>query len=169
MKTPMIFVSAILFAFLIAAGAFWGGMSVGRAGAQSDRSPVITGPGLNPGNLPPNAPFPSSLGGVQPGPSAGGPFPNAPGGFADASAVTGTILQVSQDTLTLANDQGQMISVSIPNDTLVVKNVLGDRSDFRPGAHVVVRGARSGDDISARQVQFTDLPGPPQRLPTPGR
>src|SRR5437763_1171083 len=108
-KTPMIFVSAILFAFLIAAGAFWGGMSVGRAGAQSDRSPVNPGPGLNPGNLPPNAPFPSSLGGVQPGPSAGGPFPNAPGGFADASAVTGKILQVSQDTLTLANDQGQMI------------------------------------------------------------
>jgi hypothetical protein len=156
-KTPVIFASAILFALLVAAGAFWGGMSVGKAQAQSEQNSILGGQGPNPNNLP--------AGGILGGGTGAGPVPGgpgAPGAPQGPRGNPGTITRVEGDILTITRDQGQVFTVRLSNDTRVVKNVFGSRSDLKPGAHVLIQGAPSGNGLVVGGVQITDLPPAPQ-------
>ena len=154
MKIPVIFASAILFALLVAAGAFWGGMSVGKAQAQTNQNSIPGGQGPNPNNLP---------GGGQLGGPGAGPLPGGPGGGAlpgtaqGTRGIPGTITRVEGDTLTITRDQGQVFTVNLSNDTRVVKNVLGSKSDLKPGAHVLIQGSPSANGMTAAGIQITDL------------
>lgn len=167
MKTPAIITSAILFMLLMAGGAFWGGMSVGKAQAQNEqtpKNPSFVGQSANPNN-PAGGPVFSVPGG--PGP-ASGPFliggaggtagPGNPGVPAGPPGASGTIIRVEGNTITMTGDQGQTFTVTLSSNIPIVKNVFGSKSDLVPGAHIFAQGNRSGDNVAARRIQLTDQP-----------
>jgi hypothetical protein len=176
MKRSLIIVGLILAAFALAGGAFWGGMSVGQAqansAAQNTRN-FFANRGVDP-----NAAGGAGGTGVQGGGGGGGFFGAGGGagtgggqaGAAGAGArrgATGTVTKVDGNTITMTDQQGKTVTVNLANDTPIVKTTLGTTGDIKTGTRILVTGTRSGDNVSATQITIADMP-PGVTSPFPG-
>ena len=161
MKRSLIIVGVILAAFALAGGAFWGGMNVGQAqansAAQNTRN-FFASRGVDPNNA-------TSAGGA----GGGGGFFGGGGGGAGGQGgaggarggqrgALGTVTKVEGNTITMTDQQGRTVTVNLANNTPIVKTVLGTSSDIKAGTRILVAGARSGDNVSATQITIADMP-----------
>ena len=146
-------VLAVLGGIVLAAGllggGFLAGMNMGKAQAQEEQAAFFRSRGVDPGDV---------------APGAGG-----------AGAV-GTIDKIEGNTLTVTTNQGDTVTVQIADDTPVLKEVAGSKSDLAVGTRVLVVGERSGTNVAARGIQITDGAGgvggrfgAPRLTPTPGQ
>ena len=84
--------------------------------------------------------------------------------------------KIEGNTLTVTTNQGDTVTVQIADDTPVLKEVAGSKSDLAVGTRVLVVGERSGTNVAARSIQITDgagglgdLRGGSRATPTPGQ
>ncbi|MFL5733398.1 MAG: hypothetical protein ACJ78Q_09360 [Chloroflexia bacterium] len=161
MKRSMTIVGVLLAAIVLVGGAFWGGMSVGKAQAQSDSAQAQADFYARRG-IDPNAAGGTGANGAIGG--AGGFFGGGPGGTgagrggAGNRGAAGTITKVEGNTITMTDAQGKTVTVNIAGDTPITKTVAGTAADLKPGMTIVVVGTRSGDNVAATQIQLSDRP-----------
>lgn len=153
MRGPVSIIGAVVVALILAGGAFWGGMNVGKAQAQNEQNSFFANRGFDPNNLPNGA---NGAGGF-----AGNGGAGAAGGAAGRAAqrgAAGTIEKVDGNTLTVTTNQGDTVTVNLGDNAPVLKSVLGDKTDLKPGTHILAVGTRSGNNIAATGIQITDRP-----------
>jgi hypothetical protein len=151
---------------IVAGGAFYGGMNVGKAQAQDQTNSFFASRGFDPNNLPAGG---TGTGGT--GTGGGGNFfgrggqngQGGAGGFANRGAA-GTITRVDGNTVTITDNQGQTVTVNIASNAPIVKSVTGTTADLKVGGHILAIGQRSGTNVSATAVQITDQPDGTQGL-----
>jgi hypothetical protein len=141
---------SVVAVLLLAGGAFWGGMSVGKAQAESDQNAFFASRGFDPGQFGQNG-----TGGN--GGQGGFGNRNGAGGIGGRGA-NGTIQKIDGITITLQDNQGQTVTLTIGSDTNVVKTTLGSSTDLKVGDRITAIGDRSGNNVAARTIQVTDLP-----------
>ena len=162
MKRSLIIVGVILAAFALAGGAFWGGMNVGQAqansAAQNTRN-FFASRGVDPNNATGAA---GAGGGFFGGGGGGAGGQGGAGGAGGARGgqrgAVGTVTKVEGNTITMTDQQGRTVTVNLANNTPIVKTVLGTSSDIKAGTRILVAGARSGDNVSATQITIADMP-----------
>lgn len=159
MKRSLVIVGSILVVVILAGAAFLGGMNVGKAQAQSEQNAFFASRGVDP-----NATGGTGGTGAQGG-GAGGFFGGGTGGAGGAAGralanrgATGTIEKIDGNTITLTTNQGATVTVSITDNTPILKSAAGSKSDLQVGTHVLVIGDRSGNNLSATGIQITDRP-----------
>ncbi len=165
MKRTATILIGVAIALVLVGAAFWEGMNVGKAQAQSEQNAFFASRGFDPNNLPAGG-----FGGQ-------GRFGTGTRGAATRGA-TGTIQSIEGNTITLQDPQGNTVTVTITDNTPVIKTVQGTKSDLKVGQRIVVQGDRSGNNVSATGIQISDLPEGMQSIfrrpgatptPTPGR
>lgn len=154
MKRSLTIIGVIVLVALVAGGAFYGGMNVGKAQAQDQTNSFFANRGFDPNNLP--------AGGTAGGTGTGGAgnFTRGQGGqgaFANRGA-TGTITEIDGNTITITDAQGQTVTISLAANAPVVKSVAGTAADLKVGGHILAIGQRSGTNVAATAVQITDQP-----------
>lgn len=184
MNKPITFIGILVAAIVVSIGAYFLGVNTGKAQAQSDQSAFLASRGFDPNNPSQGdtgtggAGGGGGLSGGSGGAGGAGGFGGRGGGGAGRNGTVGTISKVDGNTITLTDSQGKTVTVTLTNDTPIVKSVLAKESDLSVGAHILVRGARSGDNVAASAVQITDQPnGVPSffggsratATPTPGK
>lgn len=162
MRRIAIIVASIVVALALVGGAFWEGISMGKAQAQSDQNSFFASRGFDPNNLP---------GGAAGGTGAAGGFGNgALGGRNGARrGAAGTIQKIDSNTITLLDNQGNTVTATLTGDAPIVKSVLGGKSDLAVGSRITVIGDRSGNNIAVTGIQISDLPDSVQGLFGAGR
>ena len=124
----------VLLAFIVAAGAFWGGAAVQRAD----------------GTTPTGAGAASRIAALFGRGSAGSAASSSGGGgFAGlvAPAATGTVTAVVGHTLYLTSSEGTIIKVQIPPTATVDLNAKTTAASLKSGDTVVVRGSTSKSGV----------------------
>jgi uncharacterized protein DUF5666 len=136
----------------LAVGA-WGvayaqGQTAGRAEVAAARADFLQGrPGGNPGA------GGGAGGAAGPGAAAGGPG-GGPGGRAGQAPVAGTIDKVNGTTLTVATETGS-VTVTLGEQTRIVRQAAASAADLKAGDRVVVIGARAADGtVAAASIQI---------------
>jgi hypothetical protein len=138
----------VLAASVVAAGAFAGGALVEKSHLQSTSTGARGG---------------AFAGGARPGGAAGGAAGGrggvgttagaAPGGTAASGTTVGTIKLVDGSTIYVTDAQGNIVKVTTAKSTAVTEAKSGKVADLQPGQSVTVRGAaNSNGDITATSV-----------------
>jgi hypothetical protein len=156
MKRPMIIMGTIVVILLLAGAAFYGGMNVGKAQAQSDQNAFFASRGFNPNGQ--GAAGTGGAGGTG-GTGAAGGFTGGAGGNgarAGARGAVGSITKVDGNTLTVTTAQGDTITVNIADNTPIEKQAAGTKSDLKVGTQILVTGQRSGNNVSATAIQIAN-------------
>src|SRR5437868_13772923 len=110
MKRPVVIAIAVLVVLVLAGGAFWGGMNVGKAQAQNDQNAFFASRGVDPNN---------AGGGTFAGGGAnagGGNFAGGQGGQGGARGFRGTfgtITKVDVNTITVTDNHAQTVTLTI--------------------------------------------------------
>src|SRR4051794_41668952 len=121
MKRSMVIAGVILAAFAVAGGAFWGGMSGGKAEANNDQASFLASRGFDPNN---------ATGGTGNGGTGGGFGAGGAGGFFGGGGgqggagraggagrgAAGTVTKVEGNTITMTDAQGKTVTVNIAAD-----------------------------------------------------
>ncbi len=151
MRNPVVtLVVGLVIGLIIAGGAYIMGMNAGQAQAQDQTAQFFRSRGADPNATGAGA-------GTGAGGFAGAGFAGrgAAGGAGGAGGTIGTISKVDGNTLTVtAPNQGD-VTVSLPTDIQITKTVTGTVSDLRPGTQVLIRGQRSGNNVTATNIQIT--------------
>lgn len=169
MKRTTSIIIGVVIALVLAGSAFWGGMSVGKAQARSEQNSFLAGRGFDP-----NSQAAGGTGGTG-GTGAGGFGGRGAAGAAGAAGgrgargATGTIQKIEGNTITLQDNQGATTTVTLGDNTPVLKTVLGNTSDLAVGQRIVVQGTRSGSNVAATGIQLNDLPAGVQGIFGGGR
>src|SRR5437868_2384399 len=109
MKRPVVIAIAVLVVLVLAGGAFWGGMNVGKAQAQNDQNAFFASRGFDPnaagggGNV-------TGAGDTAGGAGGQGGQGGARGGF---RGTFGTVSKVDGNTITVTDAQGQTVTVTV--------------------------------------------------------
>src|SRR3954469_2648538 len=109
MRGPVSIIGAVVVALILAGGAFWGGMNMGKAQAQNEQNAFFASRGFDPNNLPTGAGG-AGGGGFFGGGAGGAGGANGAAGRAAARGATGTIEKVDGNTLTLSTNQGVSVT-----------------------------------------------------------
>ncbi len=164
MNRLMSIIGGIVVILILAGAAFWEGMNVGKAQAQSDQNAFFASRGINApaadgaGGGGFGAGDPRDAGGLGAG-GAGGAFGGrgGAGGLAQRGAA-GTIDKIEGNTITVTSAQSQTVTVNITDNTPIIKTDLGSKGDLKPGARILAIGTRSGSNVAATGIQITDMP-----------
>src|SRR4051794_25620605 len=118
MRRTTVIISGLVFALALAGAAFWGGLSMGKAQAQNDQNAFFAGRGFDPNNLP--------AGGFQGqgGTGAGGQGGAGARGLGTRGAA-GTIEKIEGDKITMTDNQGNTVTVTLGDSTTIIKTVTG--------------------------------------------
>ena len=158
MRNPVLtFVIGLLLGLAVAGGTYFLGINSGQAQAQDQASQFFQQRGVNPNG--------GGAAGAQ-GAGQGGFFGagGRGGGANGANGATGTITKVDGNTITIqplggaATATPGALTVTLGASTSIIKTVTGAPADLQVGQRIVVRGARSGNNIAATGVQLSDLP-----------
>ncbi|MBN1659674.1 MAG: hypothetical protein JXA93_14810 [Anaerolineae bacterium] len=157
-------VLGVILVVAIAAGSFYGGMVYGQGQAQasvpvpgSDTSDwVASGQGM-PAGMPQGMPGDAGQRGSR----------DAQGGM-----ISGEIVSIDDDQLTLQDSSGKEIQVYVTDTTLIQKQADVTVADLEEGETVIVSGSQGTDgSITARMVQVSSMGsfGLPGNLPFSGQ
>ena len=140
LRTP----TAILLALVIAAGAFWGGVTVQqRDGTTSSLSSALSSFRAL------RASGHGAFGGFGGGAGFGG-------GGAAAPAATGTLTAVVGNTLYLTTASGSLVTVTLTPATTIRRTVAASTSGLKSGDTIVVQGSPTGSgSVRARSITAT--------------
>ncbi len=139
-----------LLALILLAGGFWGGVvaekhhGTGTSAASSlaSRFAALRGAGAGTGRTG------TGTGGTGGFAGLGG------GGFGGAGATTGTVINVSGDTIDITDSSGNLVKIQVPASATVTRTTKSALSQLQIGDTVVVTGAAgSGGTISATAVR----------------
>lgn len=141
--TIIVFIVALL---VVGAGAFFGGMTFGKAQAATNQQAQFQRFASRAGQFPGNGQFP---GGAQ---ASGTPQAGAAGqGFARGGTV-GTVEQIDGNTLIVSTTDGP-VKVQITDTTLIQKTTEITAAELEKGSSVIVTGSRNDDgSITARSI-----------------
>ena len=129
-----------LLALLIAAGGIWGGAALQRSEGTSSGSSASA------------SSFASLFRGAR-GATTGSPLSAA---GAAGGATTGTVTEVSGDTLYVTNASGALVKVTVGPSTTVDRNAAASLGSLQVGDTVVVEGTKaSSGSVTATSVSAT--------------
>ena len=152
MRNPVVtLIVGLVIGLIIAAGAFFGGMNVGKAQTQDQTQQFFAARGGGTG---------ATGGGAGAGQFGGGngQFAGRGAGGAAGNFATGTISKIDGKTLTLSVPNQADITVTLVDTATIVKSVVGSPSDLKAGDRIIVTGQRSGNNIAATGVQLNNNP-----------
>jgi hypothetical protein len=148
MKKLLIIIGGIALIMVVAAGAFWGGMTYQTNRASQVRSDFFAARGLED-----NGQFP---GGAQGFPGGRAPEGQVPGFIGGGGIATGEVKAIEGDILTLSTAQ-DVTTVNLSETTSYEKSEPAGISDLQPGMRVTVTGpVDSNGEITATQILILD-------------
>lgn len=156
MNKVLIILMAVVVALILMGGSFWQGMNMGQAQAQSAQNSFFASRGFNPNDA--TGAANDAAGGANHAAGGAGDSFSGGAGAANARGAVGTIQKIDGNTITITTSQGLTETVTIANNTPILKTVDGSKSDLQVGGHITVIGQRSGNNVAATAIQITDRP-----------
>src|SRR5205823_6344537 len=146
MKRSLTIVGIILAAFALAGGAFWGGMNVGQAQANSSAQNTrnfFANRGVDPntaggagGGAGTQGGAGSFLGGAG-GTGTGGGQGGTGGARGGQRGAVGTVTKVEGNTITMTDQQGKTVTDNLAHDTPIATTALGTTRAIKPATRLL--------------------------------
>lgn len=131
---------AVLVVVLVAGAGIWGGAYLQRHHSSQTSVSAL-----------------SSLFGSRSGTSGSSSLPRFSGGsFSSSGGTSGTVTDISGDTLYVTTASGSLVTVKVnPTTTTVTRNAKSSLSDLEPGDSVTVQGTTAKGVVNATSVSAT--------------